>query len=278
MPHLHTLVCWHPHNEQILSLSNAGAFPALRRAFIHCADLTGEQAEALARWQAPKLMELSILGSKRADVRVLAASPLFDRLRMLSLNMHSEDQVDALAASACAHELRLLSIHGDGDRTGSFRSLATTALTRTGAFPSLTTLELECPFSDKAKRDTAAFLKKLATPALRHLLLDSCDFDDECADIVGNSPTFRNLTRLHIENGPLSTKATEMFFRSPNLQNIVELGIRSWQDQARKALGKAVPVLLDKSIMPKLVRARFSTEGVAKKVSEELKSRRPEIV
>ena len=49
---------------------------------------------------------------------------------------------------------------------GSVRSLTATPLTRSGAFPELTTLDLRYPYAKKAKADTAEFLRRLATPKL----------------------------------------------------------------------------------------------------------------
>jgi hypothetical protein len=41
MPRLHTLGLWIPPDRQVLALARAGEFPALKRLFIHCAELSG---------------------------------------------------------------------------------------------------------------------------------------------------------------------------------------------------------------------------------------------
>jgi hypothetical protein len=86
-----------------------------------------------------------------------------------------EKGLEAVAASGCAPKLRILRVSGGGDLTGSFRSLASTPLTRPGAFPELTTPELKYPCAEGVHKDTAEFLRRLATARLRHLTLAYCD-------------------------------------------------------------------------------------------------------
>ena len=100
----------------------------------------------------------------------------------------------------------------------------------------MTTLQIEYPYAKNVKGDTARFLKRLATPRLRHLTLTYCDFDRECVEALATSPTFANLTRLKIEEGchankKLIPKVAERLFRAANLQSLVELeihGISVW--------------------------------------------------
>jgi hypothetical protein len=217
MPRLHTLVLWIPPGRQMLALARAGEFPALKRLFIHHAELTGRHREAFCRLKAPQLLELWLRNSaaKTADIQALAAAPLFDNLRALTFDgtRIGEKGLEAVAASACAAQLRILRVSGGGNLTGGFRSLASTPLTKAGAFPELTTLELKYPYAAKVQKDTAELLKKLATPKLRHLTLDRCDFDDECADVIGSCPALGNLTRLVLDRETLSGGAKETIER-----------------------------------------------------------------
>lgn len=282
MPRLHTLGLWIPPERQILALARAGEFPALKRLFIHHAKLTGKHREAFCQLKAPQLLELWLRSSAAmtADIRALAAAPFFDGLRVLTFDGTQIDEkgLEAVAASRCAPELRILRISGGGDLTGGFRSLASTPLTRPGAFPELTTLELKYPYAQNVSRDTAELLKRLATPKLRHLTLAHCDLDDECAEVLGSCPALSNLTRLVLDQVTLTTKAAKKLLHSPNLQRLVELRIEPCDGEDRARLGKAVDVLLDQTVLPRLSGGWLSTSGVAKKTIERLQTARPGLV
>jgi hypothetical protein len=279
MTRLHSLTMWKPLERHLLAIKKTAEFRALRRLYVYKANLTGKSGEAFCKLQASQLLELWLdhAEAKAADLRALMASPLFDNLRVLTFARPrlNEAGLEALADSVCARGLRILRLHcGDSDLVGSFGSLAATSLTRPGAFPEVTTLQLVHPYSKKAKKDTAAFLMNLATPNLRHLTLDDCAFDDECAKALATCPTFVNLTRLAIDQGygdiePLTPKAVEAMFRSPNLQNLVELNL------ARLDVGKALDVLSDESIMPKLVSCSIRKSNAPERTIERLKMKRP---
>lgn len=276
MPALHSLALFEPPERQILALSRSDEFSSLRRLFVNRADLTGKSGEAFQRMKAPQLIELWLRASK-ADVRTLVEAPFFAGLRVLSFSGPRLDEagLELVAGSASAPQLRMLRLDcGGNDLTGSFRSLAGTPLTRPGAFPELTTLRIEYPFTKKAKRDTARFLHKLATPCLRHLTLKNCGFDDECAKALASNPSFANLTRLCVDQGLLaaekvSPKAAEAMFHASNLQNLVELKLDNFP------LGKALEGLADDAVMPKLVSGSFSDSEAPPETIERLKAKRP---
>ncbi|MEI7683795.1 MAG: hypothetical protein WCL32_02125 [Planctomycetota bacterium] len=206
-------------------------FPALKRLRIRSVNLSN----CLDAWcgsNAP-LVHLTLLGCKwfSSDAKAFFASPICQNLQMLDLlhTKSNEEIIEHLSLSPCAPKLRVLRIVGDGDANGSFQSLADAAWTRS-MFPRLTTLSLRKPYREETKRDTAEFLRQLKTPRLRHLILDSCHFDDECAEVIGSSPNYSNLTRLILANsfedvGLLGPAAAERMLRSPNLQNLVELSM-----------------------------------------------------
>lgn len=209
----------------------ATKFPALKRLRLQSVNLS----KCLDAWcgsEAP-LVHLTLEGCKwsPSDARTFFASPMCQSLQMLDF-LHTkcdEEIIEHLSASPCAAKLRVLRIVGDGDGEGSFHSLANGAWTRS-MFPRLTTLSLKKPFREAATPDTAEFLRRLTTPSLRHLLLDSCRFDDECAEIIATAPNYANLTRLILANsfmdeGLMRPAAAERMFQSANLQNLVELSM-----------------------------------------------------
>src|SRR5947209_6270475 len=117
--------------------------------------------------KTPRLIELWLRNSKvgKGDVPALTGTALFDNLRILTFDGTdlNEAGLEAIAARPCAAKLRILRVHG-ADSRANFRSLARTALARPGAFPALTTLELDSPYGQKMERpDTAEFLTKLPT-------------------------------------------------------------------------------------------------------------------
>jgi uncharacterized protein (TIGR02996 family) len=249
MPALHTLVLWIPGDRVVPGLGEAGPMPELRRLCIHAANLSGAQGVALGRLKAPKLIELWLRNSRlqRVDLKALAATPLFGGLRVLTFDgiKLTHTALDAVAASPCAKNLRILRL-----RHAAFQSLARSALARRGAFPSLTTLVLSSPFASAAKvQDTAAFLAALDTPALRHLALEYCDFDDTCAEAIIANPSFAGLTRLVIRSGKaLRPKTMRAFLRSASLRNLTVLEI--WDCHG----GKGAEVLADTAVLPHLTK------------------------
>jgi hypothetical protein len=279
MPRLHTLLLHIPPDRQVEALSRAGEFPALRRLYINSANLAGKGRQAFVQLKAPQLLELWLRNSKvnLTDVRALVASSLFGGLRALTFDgtMIDEKGLEAVAGSASGPALRILRISGGGNLTGKFRSLAESPLTRAGAFPELTTLELKYVYTARTRKDTAEFLRKLVLPRLRHLTLDWCGFDDECAEVLARNPAFATLTRLELKEAALSPKAAAKLFRSPHLQRLVELHIDPPLGEAQATFGQSIEVLLDPSLLPALAAGWLSTKGVAADIIQRLKALRP---
>jgi hypothetical protein len=245
----------------IRGLGSTGEFPELRRLFLHGGNLKGERSAALARMKGPKLIDLWLCCEMGlADVKTLAASPLFAGLRVLTFDKVglTHTALAPVAGSGCAPNLRILRI-----LHASMNSLAKSALARPGAFPSLTSLVLESPFASSAKeRDTASLLARLDTPRLRHLALDYCDFDDACADLLATNPVFAGLTRLVIRyaaSGATAPRPETMrkLLRSGNLRTLVVLEM--WG----VPVGDAPEVLADATVMPNLSKCVFA-EGPRK--------------
>lgn len=198
MSKLHTLVLPSPQDNQVLALGKVGELPAMRRLAIDFADLWGENGAALGQLKMPKLLEIWLrrIALKKRGLQELAATPLFDNLRVLTFESTAIDEagLEAISQSPCAANLRILRIHYAG-----FRSLEASALTRPGAFPELTTLVLDHPYADydksrKFKKNTAGFLKKLATPKLRYLRLAWIDdYNEKCNKAIASNPALKNL-------------------------------------------------------------------------------------
>jgi uncharacterized protein (TIGR02996 family) len=202
---LHTLSLWFPKKTTLTGLGQS-EYPALRRLFIHGANLRGKVAEALAGMKSTRLVELWVRNSalRKEDLRKLLASPWATALQVLTLEctLPDESVVDVIAESPCAAHLRILRFHWAG-----FPRLAGTALGRPGAFPKLSTLELSHPYeandpstSDGSEiKDTADFLQTLYTPSLRFLKLEGCDVDEKCRKALAANKNLRALERLEAE-------------------------------------------------------------------------------
>ncbi|MGE3808130.1 MAG: SMI1/KNR4 family protein [Gemmataceae bacterium] len=245
MPELHTLCLWVPAQKMMPAFAQMEPLPALRRLLvIHAEDLSGKNMAAFTQLQAPQLLELWLRNAKlkSTDLRTLIAAPLFDNLRVLSLDDAHADKkgLEALAASACAARLRILRIHsgtGGGKLVGCFRSLADTALARPDAFPQLTTLKLSYPFARAARQDTAQLLQGLTTPSLRHLVLEECSGDAACLQAILDNPACANLRRLVLSDRETTLGAADArrLFESGKLPELVEVQLgreRFHADQA----------------------------------------------
>ncbi|SMP75597.1 SMI1 / KNR4 family (SUKH-1) [Neorhodopirellula lusitana] len=278
MPQLHSLGLSRPPRQTLIALSNAEEFQSLSRLYLHGADLTGEACQAMCTLKAPKLIDLwlSKCVAKAADLRALLTSPLFDHLRAVTFAgpRLNERSLHLLAQSNCASQLRILRLHcGDSRCIGTFKSLGSTVLAD-DAFPSLTTLTISHPFSKKAKHDTAVLLRRLNAPNLRHLTLEDCEFDDECAAAIGENPSFANLTRLSLSqvyapDSPVSPKRIETMIRSNNLKNVVELKLR------QIALGDEVKMFADETVLPRLKSAAIGGSKSSNEAAAFVKSARP---
>jgi uncharacterized protein (TIGR02996 family) len=201
MSHLHTLCLWFPTAAALKAVGRAD-IPALRRLFVHAADLKGDISTALAGMRSPGLVELWLRNSSAGtdDVRALLAAPWAARLQVLTVECKLTDPAvfDVLAASPCAAHLRVLRFHRNG-----FPRLTGTAFARPGAFPNLTSLELEHPFDpddpsagEVGRMDTAAFLRTLRAGRLRFLKLEGCGYDTVCEKAVRANPTLGGVKRI----------------------------------------------------------------------------------
>jgi hypothetical protein len=280
MPKLHSLALWNAQDRLIKAIPRAGEFPALRRLAIQNSNFEGPLGEAFCTLKAPQLIELWLDDSKGepGDVRVLAESPLFAKLRILSLTHPRADLIslEAIAKSPCAAQLRILRLNcGDDKGHGTFSSLGSTPFNRPDAFPELTTLELNHPFAKKkSPRQTAKFLAGFASGKIQNLSLEDCEFDDDCAAALAANPAFAKLRRLslgqlHTPQTKLTAKGAEILFRSQNLNNLVQLRLD------RLEVGAAGEILADPAILPNLQWWSSYQAGVPKEIAEKVREKRP---
>lgn len=280
MPHLHSLAIDRLPTQSILAITDADEFPALRRLFIRRTKLTGDTHEAFCKLRAPQLIDLVLSGfsTKQVDAKLILKSPLFDSLQTLSLRDVNINKalLAELAKHPCASRLRMLELDcGDNNLNGKFSSLGQTALAG-DAFRSLTTLKILNPYTSKAEGDTAQMLQQILVPNLRHLTLECCDFDDECAEAIRTNPSFAKLTRLSIsqrykKEKLLSPTATEALFRCDNLKNLVLLECRNAE------VGDSLRCLNDRSVLPRLKSGAFWGAQSSDATQALLKEKRDEV-
>ena len=278
MSRLHSLALFRLPQPAVLAFTDKEPMPALRRLALMQTDLTGDAGRAFCGLALPGLIELSLSGCKAslAELNTILSSPLTNVLQVLNLGQASlnEKSLDKLARTPCASQLRILSLEcGDSSLNGKFKSLGTSALAG-DAFAALTTLKVSDPYTAKAIPDTAGMLNKLVAPNLRHLTLEACDFDDQCADAVCNNPSFAKLTRLRITQkyksvSLLSPKAAEALFRCTNLQNLLEL------EFSQLRFGDAISFMADPSVLPSLKSAAFSGTQTSEETQKEIMDKRP---
>ena len=114
MPRLHTLGVWIPADGWLEGMGRNADLPALRRLFIHGADLRGQVAVALAGLRCGELVELWLRNSAYGpkSLATLLAAPWARRLEVLTLEVEEIDPAleAAVKASPCAKSLRILTI------------------------------------------------------------------------------------------------------------------------------------------------------------------------
>jgi uncharacterized protein (TIGR02996 family) len=260
MPRLHSLTLSRLPKPSVQVFHEKIAMPSLRRLAVLQTDLNGEGCNAFCNLVLPGLIGLWLENcrTRAADLDAILAAPLAYNLQALSVKESSlnESSLDVLARNPCAGRLRILQLEcGDDNLKGKFQSLGSSALAG-DAFPALTTLKISYPYAAKAKSDTAKMLERLVAPNLRHLTLEECDFDDQCAAALCNNPSFAKLTCLTIGQRYesvrlLSSQAAEALFRCSSLRNIIQLNFN------RLELGDSISVIGDKSVLPNLKSGSF---------------------
>lgn len=114
MPHLHTLGVWIPADGWLEAMARDAELPALRRLFIHGADLRGKVSAALAGLRCGELVELWLRNSAYGpkSLATLLTAPWARRLEVLTLEVEEIDPAleAAVKASPCAKTLRILTI------------------------------------------------------------------------------------------------------------------------------------------------------------------------
>jgi uncharacterized protein (TIGR02996 family) len=267
LPDLHTLQLRNLPPEGLGAFAGRGRFPALGRLVLSGTPLHGEGAVALGRAWLPRLavLELDGCGLRNVGVVALAASGLFEQLRVLSLanNAIGDEGVAAVADGLRALGLRALRL---GDSNFGRKGLI--ALATAGAFLELTTLDLHSTRKRKASADDVTqALASLELSRLRHLDLAGWPVGDAGLKALAANPALANLTYLDLgwcEAGPDGAKA---LFTSPHLRRLVTLKL------LHSRTGKAFEALRDPALLPNL-RECWVPEGVSDRLAKRLEAAR----
>jgi uncharacterized protein (TIGR02996 family) len=269
IPELHTVECYQLHLDVVGTFAAPGAFPALGRLSAHGVPLRGSGATTLARAELPQLsvLELARCELHNDDLRVLAGSRFFERLRVLSLpsNQIGDRGMATLASSPAARTLRILRL---GDNTFGKSGLA--ALARPGAFPNLTTLDFHSSLKRKAtESEVAHFLRSLALEGLRHLNLDNWPVDDAAAQALAGNAAFANLRWLGLAYGRIGEAGLRALATSPHLRNLVYLDLSS------NPCEKSAEILADPALLPSLAECWVNPADASMRT--QLTEARPEV-
>jgi hypothetical protein len=267
LPELHTLESLNSAGLwEVAALPRAGRFPALARLALHGTSLRGAGAEALAKAKMPCLSDLALGGCKlqKRDVVTLARSPLFANLRSLLVADPIGDQaVLALAESGCAAELRRLELQWTTLGNRGLLRIAT-------AFPKLIALVLYGTKLSVTPDGVSGFFAALQSP-LRSLCVPF-PMSDQAARALAGNPVFDRLEELTLGDATgagaksFTVKGLTALLTSPHLLNLRRL------QASGEGLDKALPVLREPSIMPRLRELRL---GVSSKVGEKIGRDRP---
>jgi hypothetical protein len=146
------------------------------------------------------------------------------------------------------------------------------AIARPGAFPNLSTLDLESSLKRKASaEEVTRFLSELRLPRLRDIRLDQWPVGDAGAKALAANPTLANLTRLDLRQCQIGPAGAAALFASPHLQRLVELRLDF------NKVGKAAEALLDPALMPDLCEC-WLDDSRAAKLKEQISAARGNLV
>jgi hypothetical protein len=267
LPELHTLESFNGAGPwEVAALPRAGRFPALARLALHGTSLRGAGAKALAKAKMPCLSELALGGCElqKRDVVTLARSPLFANLRSLLVADSIGDQaVLALAESGCAAELQRLELRWTTLGNRGLLRIAT-------AFPKLTALVLYGSKLSVTPDGASRFFAALRSP-LRSLCVPF-PVSDQAALVLAGNPVFDQLEELTLGDDTgagaksFTVKGLTALLTSPYLSNLRKL------QASAEGLEKALPVLRDSSVLPRLRELQL---GLSSKVGEKIQQHRP---
>ena len=281
MPKLHSLHITRPSGEQLLRLGRCEPFVGLRRLCLSGADLNGEFGEALQQAQFPNLIELYLLKCELESkgLQKLLDSPMCRKLQVLTLALPQIDDelYQQLSSFSFASKLRILRLAcGNHDLVGKLSSLGGSGFSHEDGFPNLSTLQIKNPFRPRANQEVSKFLEELKLPKLRHLDLDSCDFDDDALGAMMANESFAGVTSIRMRmsydaKAKVSPKVFESFCRSPLFGDLLDFSID------RFPVGDGIRFLTDPSILPSLRSASILHCGVPKDLEEAINQARPQI-
>jgi uncharacterized protein (TIGR02996 family) len=271
---LHTLDVWHAWDGAVLkSLAARSAhFPSLTRLDLGRHRFGPALVDALAAARFPRLVDLCLcqcgLGSKGATA--LARSGVLAGVRSLDLaeNRIGDNGAVALARSPDVRSLRRLAF-----AQNVMKRKGLLAIAQSEALRGLTTLDLgQFGKAKSSAGDFATFLRELAMPDLRHLILDYCPIGDQGATALAANPNLQGLRWLSLRSGGIGPGGMKALLSSPYLRHVEILDLYS------NAGGEEAAALLDPAVMPRLMRCDLDYNGISEGLVKRLDSARGRVL
>jgi uncharacterized protein (TIGR02996 family) len=269
MPELRGLVSTANHNaddgRELVAAANRS--PALSALYVRYGFVGPEVVAALGEARPPRLAMLMLhaceVGGALSD---LARSGALTGVRSLDLrdNTISDASAKALARSASVAGLRRLRL---GKNPLTLEGLL--ALAESEPLRSLTTLDLEHIDTTLLPQDVTEFLRRLALPGLRHLILDYLRIGDDGAKALAGNPNLASLTRLSLLDCWLGPPGATALCESPHLRGLRVLDLHCNKGRT------GVERLADPAVLPDLAYCCLQDNEVPHAVAARLQAARP---
>jgi len=268
LPHLHTLGVTGCRHFSLAALKKKHGFPSLGKLELRQANLRGDQADALAACDFPKLAVLGLDGTVPSSaVQKLVAADWFPGLRSLWINSPQLNDGGAQVLRA-ANGLKSLALFDPILSRGACEVLPV-------AFPHLQSLTMHARMDSGEPLTTAQrFAARLASPHLRNLSIEGLRWDMAGVAALASNATLGQLTRLNLRNAAFTNAAVETLVTSPHLQRLLHLNLRNWKGLWSSAEADGLTPLLDPAVMPNLVECGVP-DGLSHKLRKKLEAARP---
>ncbi len=255
-----------PELEPVTASLHGARWPELRRLIVDGAGASQAAVDTLCSFDPPQLYALNLSSHLTPDqwLQVLR-SPLCRKLRHIKVSQCQHAEVLYAVAEHCP-QLRMLTFSWSPFEVTAGRKLS---------FPRLTTLEIHNPFheeqafTDQPQLSSAALLRVLDAPQMKHLTLSGCDLDAECLAALAANPSLTEITRLILRagaraDGDFGTAATQQLLRSTSMHQLVELEIRGYHT------ADGLPTIFEDGATPEICRLRTRAEDVSEETFQRL--------
>lgn len=199
-----------------------------------------------------------------SNLAVLTTAPWFKRLRRFHyVGNLGADGFSQLVSCGASKSLRHFA---PTDRLGSGEL---NCFTRASNWPELTSLRVIAGNASAA--ELAEWFKKARLPKLRSLRLFSHEFDDACVAAFASNSAFANLRHLHFELRFTGTsQGTAKFLQYASNSRLLSIEWYGLQ------FGQSAEQLLDKKILPQIVKASLRGNDIPDEVKDRITQVRPE--